>query len=98
MEKVSKLFPSEYWSLLLLDEATETLRFELSIDLDLEQMKDFRLALGQGAAGQCAIKQELLVLEDVKDYDFFNDNVDELSGYQTKFLMASNVFIRFSLG
>ena len=55
MEKVSKLFPSETWSLLLLDETTETLRFELSIDLDLEQMKDVRLALGQGAAGRCAL-------------------------------------------
>jgi diguanylate cyclase (GGDEF)-like protein len=88
MEKVTKLFPSENWSLLLLDEATQTLRFELSIDLDLEQMKDVRLALGQGAAGQCALKQELLVLEDVKQYDFFNDKVDELSGYHTKSLVC----------
>ena len=66
MEKISRLFPSETWSLLLLDEATQTLRFELSIDLDLEQMKDVRLALGQSAAGRCALKQELLVLEDVR--------------------------------
>ncbi len=88
LEKVSKLFPSEYWSLLLIDEATETLRFELSIDLDLEQMKEFRLALGQGAAGQCALKQELLVLEDVKQYEFFDDKVDELSGYRTKSLVC----------
>ena len=88
MEKVSKLFPSETWSLLLLDEATETLRFELSIDLDLEQMKDVRLALGQGAAGHCALKQELLVLEDVKQFDFFHGKVDELSGYRTKSLVC----------
>jgi diguanylate cyclase (GGDEF)-like protein len=63
MHKVSRLFPSETWSLLLLDEATETLRFELSIDLDLEQVKEIRLALGQGAAGHCALNQEILVLE-----------------------------------
>jgi len=88
LEKVSKLFPSENWSLLLMDEKTETLRFELSIDLDVEQMKDFRLALGQGAAGQCALKQELLVLEDVKQYEFFDDRVDELSGYRTKSLVC----------
>ena len=88
MEKVTNLFPSENWSLLLLDEATQTLRFELSIDLDLEQMKDVRLALGQGAAGQCALKQELLVLQDVKQYDFFNDKVDVLSGYHTKSLVC----------
>lgn len=88
MEKVSKLFPSENWSLLLLDEATETLRFELSIDLDLEQVKDVRLALGQGAAGRCALRQELLVLEDVRQYDFFHSKVDELSGYRTKSLVC----------
>ncbi len=88
MEKVTKLFPSENWSLFLLDEATQTLRFELSIDLDLEQVKDIRLALGQGAAGQCALKQELLVVEDVRRYDFFNGKVDELSGYRTKALVC----------
>jgi diguanylate cyclase (GGDEF)-like protein len=88
MEKVSRLFPSETWSLLLLDEATETLRFELSIDLDLAQMKDVRLALGQGAAGHCALKQELLVLEDVRQYEYFNSKVDELSGYRTKSLVC----------
>jgi diguanylate cyclase (GGDEF)-like protein len=88
MEKVTKLFPSEKWSLMLLDETTETLRFELSIDLDLDQMKDFRLALGQGAAGHCALKQELLVLEDVRQYDFFHGKVDELSGSRTKSLVC----------
>ncbi len=88
MEKISKLFPSETWSLLVLDEATKSLRFELSIDLDLEQMKDVQLALGQGAAGRCALKQELLVLEDVKNYDFFHGKVDELSGYCTKSLVC----------
>ena len=88
MEKVSNLFPSETWSLLLVDEATETLRFELSIDLDLKQMQDVRLALGQGAAGHCALKQELLVLEDVSQYDFFHGKVDELSGYRTQSLVC----------
>jgi diguanylate cyclase (GGDEF)-like protein len=88
MEKVSKLFPSETWSLLLLDETTKTLRFELSIDLDHEKVKDIRLALGQGAAGHCALKQELLVLEDVRQYDFFHSKVDELSGCRTESLVC----------
>jgi len=60
----------------------------LSIDLDLEQIKDVRLTLGQGAAGRCALKQELLVLEDVNQYDFFHSKVDELSGYHTKSLVC----------
>ena len=88
MEKISKLFPSETWSLLIMDEATQTLRFELSIDLDLEEMKDVRLNLGQGAAGHCALKQELLVLKDVKECGFFHDKVDELTGYCTNSLVC----------
>jgi diguanylate cyclase (GGDEF)-like protein len=88
MDKVSALFPSETWSLLILDEETETLRFELSIDLDLEQMKDVRLALGQGAAGHCALTQELLVLEDVRNHDLFYGKVDELSGFRTESLVC----------
>lgn len=88
MEKISRLFPSETWSLMLLDEATETLKFELSIDLNLDRLKDFRLALGQGAAGHCALKQELLVLEDVSQYDYFHSKVDELSGCHTESLVC----------
>jgi diguanylate cyclase (GGDEF)-like protein len=88
MDKVSRLFPSETWSLLLLDENTKTLRFELSIDLDLERVRDVRLPIGEGAAGRCALKQELLILEDVKQYAFFNDQVDEISGYRTESLVC----------
>lgn len=88
MDKVSRLFPSENWSLLLLDEETQDLRFELSIDLDLEKVKNFRLPLGEGAAGRCALEQELLVLEDVKQYEFFNNQVDEISGFQTEALVC----------
>ncbi len=88
MEKISNLFPSETWSLLLFDEASETLRFELSTDLDLEQMKDVRLVMGQGAAGHCALKQELLVLKDVRHQDFFYGKVDAISGYHTQSLVC----------
>jgi diguanylate cyclase (GGDEF)-like protein len=88
MEKISKLFPSEKWSLLVLDEEAKTLQFELSIDLDLELLKDIRLTLGQGAAGQCALKQELLIIEDVKQYDNFHDKVDALTGFCTKSLVC----------
>lgn len=99
LEKVSTIFPSEYWSLLLLDETTQTLRFELSIDLDLAQMKDFRLTLGQGAAGQCALYQKLLVLDDVAQCDYFDDKVDQLSGYRTKSLVCVPiVFAGHTLG
>ncbi len=65
MERVSRLLPSETWSLFLLDDATQTLRFEISVDIDIETVRDVRLAMGQGVAGKAAQLQQLLVIEDV---------------------------------
>ena len=42
----------------MFDEETEELRFELSVDLDPEVMKNVRLRLGQGIAGQVALTQK----------------------------------------
>jgi GAF domain-containing protein len=73
MERVSRLLPSETWSLLLLDDATQTLKFEISMNIDPLTVRDFRLALGQGVAGQAALRQRLLVVEDISGCDFFFD-------------------------
>jgi diguanylate cyclase (GGDEF)-like protein len=88
MEKVSKLLPCENWSLLMLDEATQTLFFEISIDLDLATLKDFRLPLGEGVAGQAALKQELLIVDDISTCDFFDRRVDNATGYHTQSLIC----------
>jgi diguanylate cyclase (GGDEF)-like protein len=88
MEKVSKLLPCENWSLLMLDEKSKSLCFEIGIDLDLNTVKDFRLPLGQGVAGRAALEQKLLVVEDVSQCDFFDHRVDDASGYQTRSLIC----------
>ena len=88
MEKVSKLLPSETWSLFLLDEATHTLRFEISVDIDLEAVRDVRLALGQGVAGRAAQLQQLLVVDDVSQCDFFFSDVDDATGQHTQSLIC----------
>ncbi|MEW6665925.1 MAG: sensor domain-containing diguanylate cyclase [Thermodesulfobacteriota bacterium] len=84
LQKVSELLPAENWSLLLADESTGELRFELSVDLDHETVKDVRLAPGQGIAGRVALEQRPLVVEDVRNCDFFFGEVDRLSGQQTR--------------
>jgi diguanylate cyclase (GGDEF)-like protein len=88
MEKVSKLLPSENWSLFLLDDATRTLKFEISVDIDIETVKNFRLKLGQGVAGQAALTQRVLVVDDVSRCDFFFDKVDGVTGRRTKALIC----------
>jgi diguanylate cyclase (GGDEF)-like protein len=84
LKRVSELMPAENWSLLLLDESTGELRFELSVDLDLGSVKDIRLRLGEGIAGKVALHQTPMVVHDVQNCDFFSQEVDRLSGNVTR--------------
>src|SRR5437773_11115128 len=52
LHKVSALLPAAQWSLLLLEEATGELRFELSVDLEPAVIDHLRLRTGEGIAGQ----------------------------------------------
>lgn len=88
LHKISELLPAENWSMLLLDETTGELRFEVSVDLDLDQVKDVRLRLGQGIAGKVALEQKPLVIEDVTQCEFFSGQVDQISGCATRAIIC----------
>ena len=88
LHKISELLPAENWSLLLLDEATGELRFEVSVDLDLERVRDVRLSPGQGIAGKVALEQRPLVVEDVTRCEFFSGRVDQISGCATRSIVC----------
>jgi diguanylate cyclase (GGDEF)-like protein len=88
LHKISELLPAENWSMLLLDETTGELRFEVSVDLDLEQVKHVRLRLGQGIAGKVALEQKPMVVEDVTKSEFFSGQVDQISGSATRSIIC----------
>jgi diguanylate cyclase (GGDEF)-like protein len=88
LKKVSALLPAEQWSLLLLDEATGELHFELSVDLEPMVIKDLRLRLGEGIAGQVALQQQPMVVTDVRQSAFFSTRVDQRTGFTTKSIMC----------
>ncbi len=88
LHKVSELLSAENWSLLLLDEETGELHFEVSVDLDLEQVRDVRLRLGQGIAGKVALEQKPMVIEDVTKCEFFAGQVDQISGASTRSIIC----------
>ena len=83
LRKIKDLLPAMNWSLLLIDEETDELHFELSIDLDLKLVKDIRLPLSEGIAGQVAAQQKPMVIEDVKNSEHFSNRVDQLSNFTT---------------
>jgi len=88
LHKVSELLPAENWSLLILDEETGELHFEVSVDLDLEEVRDVRLRLGQGIAGKVALEQKPMVIEDVMKCEYFAGQVDQISGCSTRSLIC----------
>ena len=89
LKKVSALLPAEHWSLLLLDEATGELCFELSVDLEPTVLKALRLRPGEGIAGQVALQQQPMVVADVGASPFFSTRVDQLTGFTTKSIMCA---------
>jgi len=89
LKKVSALLPAEHWSLLLLDEATGELYFELSVDLEPTVLKSLRLRPGEGIAGQVALQQQPMVVTDVGASPFFSTRVDQLTGFTTKSIMCA---------
>lgn len=89
LKKVSALLPAERWSLLLLDEATGELHFELSIDLDPHVRQALRLQPGEGIAGQVALRQQPMLVTDVSTSPFFSTRVDQTTGFRTRSLMCA---------
>lgn len=88
LKKVSDLLPAANWSLLLVDEESETLRFELCVGMDLDVVKDVRLRIGEGVAGQTALQKKPIVVEDVSRCHFFYNRVDQLSNCVTRSIIC----------
>jgi len=88
LEKVSELLPAENWSLLLVDEETNELRFELSVDLALDLVRGVRLRMGEGVAGKVAQEQKAMMVSDLSQCEFFTDRVDRISGVVTQSIVC----------
>src|SRR5438876_346191 len=88
LHKVSALLPAEHWSLLLLDETTGELRFELSVDLEPSVIRNLRLRPGEGIAGQVALQQQPMMVTDVSTSPFFSTRVDQLTGFTTRAILC----------
>src|SRR5262249_14941143 len=51
MAKIQQLIPSEAWSILMVDEETQELTFELAIGEKAKDVSGFRVRIGEGIAG-----------------------------------------------
>ncbi|MGO8734648.1 MAG: GAF domain-containing protein, partial [Terriglobia bacterium] len=79
MEKISDLLQPDTWSLLMVDEETQELYFEIAIGLGAEKLKDVRLKLGEGIGGWVAEHAEPVLVEDVRFDTRFRPRIDEFT-------------------
>ena len=84
MEKISDHLQPDTWSLLMIDESTHELYFEIAIGAGAHKLKDVRLKLGEGIAGWVAQHGEPVLIEDVKRDPRFSRRFDELTQMDTR--------------
>jgi diguanylate cyclase (GGDEF)-like protein len=88
MEKISDLLQPDTWSLLMLDEKTQELYFEIAIGSGADKLRDVRLKLGEGVAGWVAQHGEPVLVEDVRSDTRFTPKVDELTHIETRSIVC----------
>lgn len=84
MVKVSELIEAQNWSLLLKDEASGELTFDIVVGINKELIKGIRFAPGEGIAGHVADTCTPMFISNVQDEPRFNRKVDEVTGFTTK--------------
>ena len=88
MEKITQLVQADNWSLLLKEEDTEHLRFQMAVGIDFKQVEHVRIPLGEGIAGRVAQSGDpLFVTNAGGDPRIFRD-VDKITGFTTKSLVC----------
>lgn len=88
MEKMSVLLKPKTWSLLLLDEETGDLTFEIAVSPAADRLKGMRLRKGEGIAGWVALHGEPLLIPDVTEDQRFASKVDEAVAFTTRSIVC----------
>ncbi len=88
MEMVGKLYEPRNWSLLMLDESTNELYFEVVVGEAQERLKNVRLKVGEGIAGWVAQNGEPVIITEAYKDPRFAKWVDEKSGFETQSIVC----------
>lgn len=88
MERISELFRPKNWSLLLLDESTNQLSFEIAVGEGSEKLLDVKLNVGEGIAGWVAQNAEPLLISDAYSDPRFAKSVDQQTKFRTQSIIC----------
>jgi GAF domain-containing protein len=93
LESATGLLDAETSSLLLLDEATNELVFEVATG-GSETLREMRIPATQGIAGWVMQHDQPVIVGDVSKDQRFSSSVDESSGFSTRSMLAVPLKIR----
>ncbi|MDH3997242.1 MAG: sensor domain-containing diguanylate cyclase [Desulfuromonadales bacterium] len=94
MDQLNRVLKSQSWSLLLRDEETGDLTFEIAVSPGAEKLKGMKVPPGQGLAGWVAEHGEALVISDVNKDERFSDRFDKASSFITQSVLCVPVCSR----
>jgi HD-GYP domain-containing protein (c-di-GMP phosphodiesterase class II) len=94
IETVTRLLDCEVASLLLVDERTDELYFEVALGTKGDQVKEIRLKMGEGIAGWVAQNNRPLVLDDVKADQRHSTRADDHSKFVTRNMICVPMSIK----
>lgn len=88
MDRAQRLIKCNAWSLMLLDEDSQRLRFVVAKGSRGKEIKRIRLKLGQGIAGWVAKTGQPAIINDVRKDRRFNKTIDRIARYKTKSVLC----------
>lgn len=94
MAQLERLLQPQIWSLLLKDEETGELTFEIAVSPVSNDLKGMRLQPGQGVAGWVAQHGEALLIPDITKDDRFDDRVAIAVDYPVSSIVCVPLMIR----
>ncbi len=88
MKQVGRLIKPKAWSLLLVDEDSRELSFEIAVSPVADRLKGVTLKPGEGIAGWVALHGLPLLIADVREDPRFATHLDEQLSFKTRSIVA----------
>jgi signal transduction histidine kinase len=93
LELASRVVDAETASLLLLDETTQELYFDVALGLG-DEISKVRLKLGQGIAGSVAQARKSETINEVRKDPRWSPKMDEATGFVTRSILAVPILLK----
>jgi diguanylate cyclase (GGDEF)-like protein len=89
MEKISQLLMPTNWSLLLVDQSTNELYFEIVVGDGADKLKGVRIPFGQGIVGWVARESQPILIPDAHKDSRWCNKMDDVTQFETRSILCT---------